>query len=379
MLKNNRNLILIGLVIILLTTIVLAPLIRNGLEFFHGLFLKHEIDLPQIKKDEDANFNVLILGIGGGTHDGPNLTDTIILANVNQKKNTVSMVSLPRDLWVPNQSSKINAAYAFGEEKGDQGIKQAREAIEEVTGQKVSYTIVIDFKAFTDLINHVDGVKVNVDNSFQDYEYPISGKEGDTCGFEGEEFEKRATASAEEQLESFPCRYKTLSFTKGEQEMDGETALEYVRSRHGTNNEGSDFARSKRQQKVIAALRDKMLSLGIILNPVKVYGAYDIIKSNINEDIPKDKYDDFIKLAKKMQDAKTKSVVIDAGREDSLLTSPQSFENYRGQWVLVPRTRNGDYEEIHEYITCYFDGNECLVTNKGIATPTPKPTKESSK
>ncbi len=379
MLKNNRNLILIGVVIILLTTIILTPVIKSSIEFFHGLSLQHEIDLPQLKKDENANFNILILGIGGGTHDGPNLTDTIILANVNQKQNTVSMVSLPRDLWVPSQASKINAAYAFGEEKGGQGLKQVREAVEEVTGQKIAYTIVIDFQAFTRLVDHVGGIDVDIENSFEDYEYPISGKENDTCGFEGEEFEKRATASAEEQLTSFPCRYKTLSFTKGTQEMDGETALEYVRSRHGTNDEGSDFARSKRQQKVIAALRKKMLSLGIVLNPVKVYGAYDIIKSNINEDIPQDKYDDFIKLAKKMQEAKTKSVVIDSGRDDSLLTSPVSFENYRGQWVLIPRTRSGDYEEIHEYIQCYFDGRQCIVTNHGIATPTPKPTKKSNR
>lgn len=379
MLKNNKVLILIGVAIIVLTTIILAPLIKSGIEFFHGLVLKQEIDLPQLKKNEQANFNVLILGIGGGTHDGPNLTDTIILANFNQKNNTVSMVSLPRDLWAPSQNAKINAAYAFGQEKGDLGIKQAQEAVEEVTGQKIAYTVVIDFQAFTDLVDHVGGVTIDVENDFQDFEYPITGKEADTCGFEGEEFEKRATASAEEQLQAFPCRYKTLSYQSGKQEMDGQTALEYVRSRHGTNGEGSDFARSKRQQQVIAALRDKVFSLGIILNPVKVYGTYDIVKSNVNTDVPQDKYDDFIKLAKKMEGAKTRSTVIDAGQDNSLLTSPISFEQYGGQWVLIPRSRSDGYEEIHEYIQCFFDGNECIVTNRGIVTPTPTPTKKSSK
>src|SRR5690606_23734852 len=116
--------------------------LKAGFSFMYGLFIEKEIDLPQPEKNQPVNFNVLLLGIGGGTHDGPNLTDTIILANIDQKKNTINMLSLPRDTWAPGQGAKINAAYAFGEEKGGKGIEQASKAIEEITGQEISYTIV---------------------------------------------------------------------------------------------------------------------------------------------------------------------------------------------------------------------------------------------
>ena len=52
----------------------------------------------ELKKEKQGNINVLVLGRGGGTHEGPDLTDTIILAMVNPTKNEVNMVSLPRDL-----------------------------------------------------------------------------------------------------------------------------------------------------------------------------------------------------------------------------------------------------------------------------------------
>jgi len=364
----------------MLSTIVLTfPLIKAGFGFVYGLFIEKEIDLPQLKKDEPANFNILILGIGGGTHDGPNLTDTIILAHINQKENSVSMLSLPRDMWSPSQTAKINAAYAFGEEKGDKGIEQATTAVEEITGQEIAYTIVVDFKAFTEFIDHLDGITIGVERSFYDPQYPITGKEDDPCGHEEEELEELATAAS--QLEAFPCRYKAISFEKGEQEMNGEMALEYVRSRHGTNGEGSDFARSRRQQKVIEAIRNKMLSLGFILNPVKIYGALDIISSNINTDVPQDKYDDFIKLAGKMQNAKTRSAVINAEGEgeNELLVAPFNLQEFGGQWVLVPRIGNENFEEIHEFTKCFFEGDNCVVTEKGVATPTPKPTRTQSR
>jgi len=64
--------------------------------------------------------------------------------------------------------------------------------------------------------------------------------------------------------------YQTVRFTEGDQTMDGDTALKYVRSRHGTNGEGSDFARSKRQQKVILAVKEKLSGFGTLANPSKV-------------------------------------------------------------------------------------------------------------
>src|SRR5690606_8070895 len=137
---------------------------------------------------------------------------------------------------------KINRAYSDAEIKQEGGgIILSRAVVEKVLDQPVDYVLRVDFSGFVQAVDMLGGIDVKVDRTFDDYEYPVSGKETDTCGFEGEEFEKRATDSS--QLEAFPCRYEHLHFDAGVQSMDGETALRFVRSRHATGAEGSDFAR----------------------------------------------------------------------------------------------------------------------------------------
>jgi LCP family protein required for cell wall assembly len=369
---RNKKILLVAVIGVFIL-LVGFKYIRAGIPFLYELFVKKEIELTQ-KKEE--SLNVLILGIGGGTHDGPNLTDSIILANINPDKNTVNMFSIPRDLWVPELQNRINAAYATGQAKDNKGMLLAKSAVEKVTGHSVDYVFVIDFAGFVKGVDHLGGIEVDVKRGFDDYEYPISGKENDLCDYTEEEVEELvSTAEAELGVDVFPCRYKHISFEKGLQEMDGQTALEFVRSRHATGDEGSDFSRSMRQQEVIAALRQKVFSLGIVLNPVKVIGLVDIVQDNINTDIKKEEYDDFIKLAQKMEDATVKNHLITQGDEVNeqygLLTNPQTSKEYKYQWVLVPRKGNGSFSEIEAYITCILSGKTCDITKTGISTPSP--------
>lgn len=347
------------------------------LSVLYGLTVDKAINLVSPKKE---SFNIAILGIGGGNHEGPDLTDTIILANINVKQNKVHMFSIPRDLWVDDAKDKINSIYAKAKEKNKSGLDAVKDALFSIAGQRVDYILVLDFEGFVKLIDHLGGIKVDVARSFQDAEYPVTGKEEDPCGKPEEELENLATLSS--QLEAFPCRYKTVSFSKGETVMDGETALEFVRSRHGTGGEGSDFARASRQQLVIQAIKDKAFSLGVILNPVKLIGIYNILKENIDTNIDIEKIDDFIKLAKKLQNGGIKNYVIDEGNpaEDryGLLVNPPITEKFRYKWVLAPRIGGGDYSEIHDYIDCHIENRECEVTENGILVIiTPTPTKRN--
>src|SRR4051812_32852477 len=66
-----------------------------------------------LKQTQDKKINILILGVGGGSHDGPNLTDTIIFASVDPQLKKTTLVSIPRDLWIPDLHAKINAAYTY--------------------------------------------------------------------------------------------------------------------------------------------------------------------------------------------------------------------------------------------------------------------------
>ncbi len=334
------------------------------LPVLYQLFFQKEIEL---KKAEDEKINVLLLGIGGGKHDGPLLTDTIIFTSIDPKLMKVTMVTIPRDLWVPELKQKINYAYAFGESKQKGGgLTLTKAVVGKIMGQKIDYGFRVDFNGFVRAVDEVGGITIDVERAFEDPEYPLSGKETDTCGFEGEEFEKRATAEA--QLEAFPCRYEHLKFEQGKQTMDGDTALKFVRSRHALGSEGTDFARSKRQEKVIAAFREKVISAGTFLNPLTLVSLYDVFRDSIDTDIKKDEYDDFVKLFQKIQNAEMKNYVIDYGDDNEgragLLINPPITKEYNLQWVLIPREGNGDYSEISAYVKCLqeTDGTSCTIT-----------------
>lgn len=353
-------------IIIILFLTVFGFFLFNGakyIPFFWQLFFNKDIQL----KKTDNRINVLLLGIGGGTHEGPDLTDTIIFASIDPLKNTVSLISIPRDLWVPDLKAKINTAYAIGEEnKKGGGLLLAKASIEKIIHQNVDYAVRVDFNGFVKAVDMVGGLDIIVDKSFDDFEYPIEGKEDDPCGHTTDELQSLATASS--QLDAFPCRYEHLHFNAGPMHMDGAAGLKFVRSRHAQGSEGSDFARSKRQEKVIAAFKEKLFSAQTILNPIKIANLINVLKDSIDTDIKQDELDDFVRLAEKMKHAKLQSSVLDTGDEaenrQGLLIHPDISDEYNNEWVLIPKAGNGDFSEIQAYIACQ-------VENKGCLTPTP--------
>ncbi len=365
--RKNKPLIVIGLFVLILAIIFIAKTASFYPFLFH-LFFDKGVNLKQTNN----KVNILLLGIGGGSHDGPNLTDTIILANLNPKDNKVTLVSIPRDLWVPDLTGsvkKINTAYADGESirKGG-GLPLAEAVVSKVTKQEVDYGIRIDFSGFVKAVDVVGGLDINVDNVLDDYAYPISGKEDDTCGYSNEEIQTfSATESSEIEIQQkFSCRYKHLHFDKGLTHMDGETALEYVRSRHALGSEGSDFARSKRQEKVINAFKDKLLSAQTFINPTKIISLYNIVKGSIDTDIKQDEFDDFIRLGNSLTKAKIQNAVLDIGNSQlnraGLLSEAPVSSDYDYLSVLIPRIGNGNFKEIQDYIACEIQKGSCSVS-----------------
>ncbi len=336
--------------------------------FLFHLFFDTGINLKQ----NNSKINILLLGTGGGTHDGPNLTDTIIVATLDEKNNKVTLSPIPRDLWVPElteDNKKINGAYAYGEaRKKGGGLVLAEAIVKKVTGQEIDYGVRIDFSGFVKAVDIVGGLDINVENTFDDYQYPIDGKETDPCGKTPEELQAISTESADQQVQDLSCRYKHIHFDKGLQHMDGETALEFVRSRHAEGVEGSDFARSKRQEKVITAFKNKVLSAQTLINPAKILSLFNVLKGSIDTDIKQDEFDDFIRLAEKMKGAKIQTAVIDTGDEQTkragLLMNPSITSDYNYEWVLIPRAGNGNYSEIQKYIACEIEKGNCTIFAK---------------
>jgi anionic cell wall polymer biosynthesis LytR-Cps2A-Psr (LCP) family protein len=247
------------------------------------------------------------------------------------------------------------------------GLALAKAVVSKVTGQPIDYAVRIDFSGFVKAVDIIGGIDVDVENTFDDFEYPISGKEDDKCGFSDDEIKEFvATTSAETDLqEKFSCRYKHLHFDKGINHMDGETALEFVRSRHALGVESGDFARSKRQQKIITAFRDKIFSAETLINPAKIINLYNVVKGSIDTDIKTEEFDDFIRLAQKMRGSRIQNANVDIGdyltnRPGLLLEAPISAE-YDFLSVLIPRVGNGDYSEIKQYLSCEFSKGDCVI------------------
>lgn len=323
-------------------------------------------------KSSNGRVNVLLLGIAGGTHDGATLTDTIMVVSYDLKTNQVFLISIPRDLWLPALQTKANAVYQIGLSQSN-GLGTSKTIIGNILGLSVNYGLRVDFGGFEKAIDNLDGVDVLVDKSFDDYLYPIADKENDLCGFEEKEMDfsneeakklnidpgkrkvmispdgKIATDSAEEDkgIKYFSCRYDHISFEKGKMHMNGAIALAYVRSRHGTNGEGSDFARSKRQQKVLEAFKSKVLSFETLFSPNKIADLIKTFGKSIDTDISPKEGLEFYKLFKKTD--KINSLVLD----ESVLIHPPASD-YGGAYVLV--SQDDDFSTVQSYVRKVLSG-----------------------
>lgn len=286
---------------------------------------------------KDGRTNILLMGAGGAGHEAPDLTDTMIFASFGTKDKKQIMISLPRDTWIPTLRAKLNSAYYYGnQKKSGGGLILAKSAVSEIFDQPVHYVLVVDFAGFVELVNLLDGLKVEVERSFNDDKYPIPGRENDLCDGDKE----------------YKCRYENVYFERGQQVMDGQTALKFVRSRNAQYEEGTDFARSIRQQKVILAFKDKILSPVVLFNPGKIKKMWDIINSSIATDIPREKLPIAGRLILGIKREEIKNVVLDGGTvgdaQTGFLVNPPISPKYDNQWVLVPR--DGTWKEVREWV-----------------------------
>lgn len=318
-----------------------------------------KIGFPE--KKEETRLNILLLGNAGGKHDGPYLTDTIVVASIDKVNKKATLISVPRDLWVETLQAKVNTAYEKGL-KDDKGLDLAKETLSSVVGLPIHFGVRVDFSGFSKAVDLVEGIDVEVEKTFDDYNYPVSGKENDPCDLKEEEVELseedaaalkvsagkkkvwvRLDGTVATQSADFACRFEHISFKKGTTHLDGETALKFVRSRMGTNGEGSDFARSRRQQLVIDAFKSKVLSLGTLANPQKVFSLIDTFGKSFETDIPNEKFLEFYNLANSI--VSTQSIVLgDLGEGKSAFIIP-SPNNYYGAFVVIPP--NNDFSSVH--------------------------------
>jgi len=221
--------------------------------------------------------NIMLYGYGGDGHDGAYLSDSIMLVSIQPEPNgppKVAEVSIPRDWYVPIQLGpgrrghfgRINEAYSDGmsglgpvdRSEQNAGASVADPTVQHLLGVNIDYYVGVDFQAFESAVDAVGGVDVTVPHTFTDTQYPAGECDQGNCG------------------------YMTVHYNVGLQHLNGRQALIFARSRHGDDGEGSDFARSHRQQLIIAALKQKAVSIGGLGNLPDLLNALgDHVRTNL--------------------------------------------------------------------------------------------------
>lgn len=261
---------------------------------------------PMPEKDTDR-FNVLILGIRGenDTENGGLLTDSIEILSINQKTKKASLISIPRDLYIDmlGVRGKINSVYEVGFYK-NYGIALTSQLISRLTGVYIDKTIVFDLESFKNIVDSLDGIDIHLTKPFE---------EASQWGY-------------------------VFSIPAGDNHINGEQALYYVRSRYST----SDFDRARRQQQVITAIKNRAFSLGLLANPVKITSIFNGLKKNIRTDFQIWDLNHLLALAEVFNNQKSplKNYVIST--ENLLVES----KTEKGEYILL--TKNSDYDSIRE-------------------------------
>lgn len=354
--KSKKKLfIALAITVLLITSFILGSYYlsqRAGVKFgITDIFNPIKAN-PQLERDSSGKYtNVMFVGIDSrGENSGLLNTDTIMLLSYNYEDKNAIMTSIPRDFFVkvPGQEryTKINGIYAIGEriEKGS-GLDYLQNVVEDITGKEIQYYGMVNLVGFVDLIDTLGGIEVDVENAFTDYRYPVEGAE---------------------------ARHQVISFEEGLQTMDGKTALRFVRSRLSPDAyEGSDFARARRQQRVITAIREELLSSSTYLNPRKIFEIINLLEDNIefseftNEEIQAAK-----KLLQK-EDISSYSFVLDPSIANYKLITDKGLT--LNGYTVGPISGLNQYKEIQKYIKhahkkpmLYSENPTILVYDIGI-------------
>lgn len=237
--------------------------------------------------------NLLIVG------SNSNLTDTIMVASINPDTEKITLISVPRDLYVNGR--RINEIYYY------YGVDKLKQALQDILGLSISEYIAVDIKSFPKIVDTLGGVDVYVEKDLTDYSYPTPNK-----------------------------AYQTFSITAGQHHMDGEMAEKYSRSRKST----SDFDRARRQQQVIEALYRKAKALKLTDNKKDAVKMYNTLKDYVHTDLDIFSALAYIKMFKNFE-----------VERDNVLSSSNylySMINAAGAYVLLPAS--GNYDQIKGYV-----------------------------
>ncbi|MEK7170685.1 MAG: LCP family protein [Patescibacteria group bacterium] len=283
-----------------------------------------QISPDQLRSEGDSRINILSLGID----QAAGLTDSIEVISIDPINKTMGMLSIPRDLYVfnsaENRQTKINEVYNSGQSaclspkktcdpKVDAGGALMKKTVSDTLGVPISYFARIDFEGVKKIVDSLGGIQIYVDKAISDPKYPNRSNTG----------------------------YDPFSIKAGLQKLNGETALKYARSRQTT----SDFDRSRRQQQVISAIREKAFQLNFLANPKKVTDMITAVGRSFKTDLQSNEIVSLVIMVQAFDGSKTTSAVLDNGPNGPLISSVNSA----GQYVLIPKLGETDWTDVQDF------------------------------
>ena len=362
--KSDKNkvplwakIVMIALSVILVLIITAMTLMYMLLSHSTAVFKGNPMDIlisSELKKDENGQTNFLIFGTSEDAkgHGGQELTDSILVASINQEHKTAKVFSVPRDLWVNysvpgsepmsctvGDRGKINATYlcALEEYKNSMNVSNAKDAaslyfakkISEVTGLSMHYYVAAEWSAVKMIVDKIGGIDVDV---YADDEDGIH----DSC--------------------------QNIDLKKGMYyNMNGDLAMKLARARNAACAPGdyglsrSNFDREINQQRIMNAIKNKVSSIGILMNPGQVMSIIDGLGDNLRTNIVMSEVRTLIDFGMKLEGGiqpistvdqfgtgriGLSSVVIPAGAStysEGSLYNYTNFQKYLRSQIVVPK------------------------------------------
>lgn len=252
--------------------------------------------------DKEANrLDILILGIRGANdpdaaNGGPLLTDSMQVFSYDKTTKKSSLISIPRDLFVTihdQKKDKLNSAYEYGYYHSSNSLQFIKDKISEITGVYIDQVVVFDFSSFKEIVDTLGGVDVTLTVPFTETQQWGA----------------------------------SFSLPAGLNHLDGQSALYYARSRYSS----SDFDRSRRQQQIMFAIKDKLLKLNFLSDPVKSFSVLTLVRNDVKTDIGVWNISELLNLANQVKMDQIKKSVIST---DNLLIEGKD----NGAYILLPKS-----------------------------------------
>src|SRR5437868_9608003 len=322
--RRRKGCLITSLVVLLLVCIIGVLTITTAqrvLAFGSAISTQSPLSTQTSYMGTGDRVNLLVMGFGGSGHDGAYLTDSMVVMSLLPQSHHTTLISVPRDLWVQippgsGQYHKINAAYEYGSNnnaKPADGGNAAAAKVSLVTGMDVKYWLTINFQGFREFIDSIGGIDVYVPDSFT-ANYPANDDP------------------------SINPNWIKVHFSKGMQHMNGETAIRYARARYVLDNpaEGSDFARSARQQIIIKSALSKVKQISTW---PKLYNALTALQHTIYTNLS---LADLMQFALKMDLNSAHRVGLS---NQNVLVDDTASD---GEAILAPA--NGNWQAIKDYV-----------------------------